>query len=345
MPDPLRVSHAPRLLRLSTLSPLLALIGLVIAATVVEAFTVPADQRAFLGVHNLLNILRQSAPWGVVAVGMTFVIISGGIDLSVGSMVALSGGIGILVMNAGGEAGWSAGRAMAAGVAVMVLSSAALGMFNGALVTLGRVAPFIATLSTLAAYRSVSQAIVDGGNYYASNSLFGEFGAGGIAVGSIDGRVVHLHYPVVVFVGVAILGAALLRLTVYGLRVRAVGDNERAAAYAALPVRWVWLTTYTISGVTCGIAAMLIAGRMGGNVSSGSTGLFYELDAIAAVVIGGTRMQGGSGRVWGTVVGVLILGVINNMLNMIGVGTYYQGLVKGGVIIAAVLVQRGGLSR
>jgi ribose transport system permease protein len=326
---------------LAAASPLLALIGLVIAAAAVEFYSVPADQGAFLSVHNFLNILRQSAPWGVVAIGMTFVIISGGIDLSVGSIVALAGGLGILAMNAASDSGAAAGVAAVVGVLAITGTALLLGALNGLLITVGKIAPFIATLSTLAAYRSISQAIVDGGNYSSSNSVFATLGSAGIELGEMSGRTVQLHYPVLIFFVLAILGSLLLRLTVYGLRVRAVGDNEKAAAYAALPVRWVRLVTYSLSGLTCGIAAVLIASRMGGTVSSGSTGLFYELDAIAAVVIGGTRMQGGAGRVWGTVVGVMILGVINNMLNMLGVGTYYQGLVKGGVIVAAVLVQRG----
>jgi ribose transport system permease protein len=330
---------------LAAASPLLALIGLVAAAAVVESLSVPPEQRAFLSIHNFLNILRQSAPWGVVAIGMTFVIISGGIDLSVGSIVALAGGLGILAMNAASEAGAGPAVAAVAGVISMVGAATFLGAFNGMLVTLGKIAPFIATLSTLAAYRSISQAVVDGGNYSSSNSAFGALGSAGIELGEVGGRIVQLHYPVLIFFALAVVGSLLLRVSVYGLRVRAVGDNEKAAAYAALPVRWVRLATYTLSGLTCGIAAVLISSRMGGTVSSGSTGLFYELDAIAAVVIGGTRMQGGAGRVWGTVVGVMILGVINNMLNMLGVGTYYQGLVKGGVIIAAVLVQRGGFNR
>jgi ribose transport system permease protein len=326
----------------SRLGPLIALVVLMAATVLYEQFTRSPGERVFLTPGNLLNILRQAAPWGVVAIGMTFVIISGGIDLSVGALAALAGGLGIMTMAAALERGTAPGWVLASGVAVILASALALGAINGLLVWWGRLAPFIATLSTLAAYRSIALALVDGGNFYVSLPLLRQFGSGGIRLGAGDGGGVQLHYPVLVFFAVAILAALLLRFTTFGLLVRAVGDNDRAAAYAAVRTGRVKFLAYSLLGLCCGVSAVLLACRMGGSLSSSSSGLFYELDAIAAVVIGGTRMQGGAGRISGTVLGVLILAMIGNILTLVGVGPYYQGLVRGIVIIAAVLVQRAG---
>jgi ribose transport system permease protein len=345
----------------SVLGPVLALIVLIAGTALIERLRLEPGQRAaFLTLGNMINILRQSAPTGVVAIGMTFVMISAGIDLSVGAIVALAGGLGIMVMNACAVSGWDPGWSVAAGIGSMLAISTGLGLINGSLVAFAKIAPFIATLSTLAAYRSLATALVKGGNFSSSlvmteardwrpilpdhewEPVLSSISSGGLPLGQIAGQTIELPYLVITFLFVTIVGGLLLRATVYGLRVRAVGDNEKAAMYAALPVRRVRLLTYGLCGLTCGIAAAMSAARGGGSISSGQTGMLYELDAIAAVVIGGTRMQGGSGRVWGTFVGVLILGVIQNMLNMLGVGAFYTGLVKGLVIVAAVLLQRGG---
>jgi len=245
-------------------------------------------------------------------------------------------------MNSILEAGQGQALAVAAGLGVMIVGGALLGMVNGLLISVGRIAPFIATLSTLAAYRSLALAQADGGTFISRSSAFNAFGAGGIRLYTTQAGIpIQLHYPIVVLLVVAIMGSLLLRFTSFGAYVRAVGDNERAAVYAAVRVGRVRLWTYTLIGATCGVAAVLASSRFN-SIASSSTGLFYELDAIAAVVIGGTRMQGGSGRIIGTAVGVLILAVIDNMLPMIGVGSHYQGLVKGSIILVAVLVQRSG---
>lgn len=149
---------------------------------------------------------------------------------------------------------------------------------------------------------------------------------------------VAIRVPALVFVGMAIAAQGVLAWTTFGRRVYAIGDNAQAARYAGVPIARVTASVYTIAGLCCGVAALLNASRLN-SVSSTNLGLLYELDAIAAVVIGGTRLQGGAGRIMGTVVGVLILGVVGNMLNMLGVSNFYHGLVKGLIIIAAVLVQ------
>lgn len=336
---PTRMSGATLL---SLIGPFVALAVLVVGIVLYEQWFLEADSRAFLKPENLLNILRQAAPVGVVAIGMTFVIISGGIDLSVGAIVALAGGLGLLTMNALVDAQQGQWLVVTAGVAVMLGGGAILGMINGLLVSFGRVAPFIATLSTLAAYRSLLVAQADGGTFISRSSVFNDFGRGGIPLYTTEAGIpIQLHYPIIAFFFVAVLASLLLRTTTYGAYVRAVGDNEKAAAYAAVRGGRVRLLTYTLIGAACGIAAVLVSSRMN-SIASTSTGVLYELDAIAAVVIGGTRLQGGAGRIIGTVVGSVILAVIDNLLPILGIDAYYQGLLKGSIILVAVLVQRPG---
>jgi ribose transport system permease protein len=311
---------------------------------------------AFARPMNLVNILRQSSFVGIIAIGMTFVIILGGIDLSVGSMVALLGGLGIMAMN--GVAGeGNAAIPIVVAAAVMLAGGPLLGLTSGVLIAKGRITPFIATLGAMAAFRSLSLAFADGGEYRSEVPAFNGLGTGTVDLPLTD---LPLHYPVVCFIVVAVVAHLILRKTTFGLNIQAIGDNEKAARYAAVPVDRVRILTYGLSGLTCGIAALLISSRLN-SVSSSQTGSLYELDAIAAVVVGGTRMNGGAGRIWGTVVGVLILGVISNLLNMLNSDVlgqvarglhltwtrldklniiHLQGLIKGVIIVAAVLLQR-----
>jgi ribose transport system permease protein len=355
---------------LERLGPLLALVVLIVLTAVCEKYM--RGTSAFLTTQNWANILRQWSFVGVIAIGMTFVIISGGIDLSVGSLVALAGGLGIWLMNtaivaariiADNDAArkqhlddlamsidmpltlpFSAAREWIArafvsmhlsgsetsGIAIAFVSIVLIGLLcgwiNGMLVAKGRLAPFIATLGTMAAFRSIIMSLLDGSEVRSeSYNLFRIPGSG--------------PWPATTFFVIVILAAILLRLTRYGRYVVAIGANERAAIYSAVNVDRVKLLTYALSGGCCGIAALLLASRMN-SIASASAGVLYELDAIAAVAIGGTRMRGGSGSIIGTVVGVLILGVIGNMLGILNVSPYLQGLVKGVIIIAAVLMQR-----
>lgn len=332
--------------------PLLALVLLFIGTAALEQLLIDPDRRGFLKPQNLLNILSQWSFVGIVAVGMTYVIILGGIDLSVGSMVALTGGLAVQVMNfvaaRHGEA-WG----LASAASVCVVGGALLGWLNGLVIAKGRIAPFVATLGSMAVYRALVLARADGGEIRSSVSSYSKIGGGSIQLptwlggsaartledGTVE-RAVHLtlRYPTLVFLGVAIVGSMALWLTAFGMSVYAIGDNAKAARYAGVRIPRVTTAVYTIAGLCCGISALLNSSRLN-SVSSSSLGLFYELDAIAAVVIGGTRLQGGSGSVFGTVVGVLILGVVSNMLNMLEVSNFYHGLVKGLIIIAAVLVQ------
>ncbi len=325
--------------------PAAALAALITFTIVYEVAT--KGESILIRPENLLNILRQVSFVGIIAMGMTLVITLGGIDLSVGSLVAFLGGIGILLMNSmmKGQAG--EGVSVAAAFLVIALGGIAAGLINGLLVSKGKLAPFIATLGGLAAYRSLAMALVEGGEYRSqSTELFSALGAGGIPIPgtNIAPRApvpvpLLFPWPVLIFAIVAVVAWIVLNRTRLGRYIIAIGSNERSAIYSAVKVDRVKILTYSILGLCTGIAALLVASRLS-SVSSSSSGTLYELDVIAAVVIGGTRMRGGSGTIAGTVIGVLILGVIQNMLNLLQVSVYLQGLVKGLVIVGAVLLQR-----
>jgi ribose transport system permease protein len=306
-----------RRINYSTWTPLAALIILIIISALASPY--------FLSPRNLLNITRQISYTGIIALGMTLIIIAGGIDLSVGSLIGLAGGVAILALNATG------GGPLAVTVAILVALAVGVigGMLNGSLVTVGRVAPFIATLGTMSIFRSLTLYMANGGEFRSQSNLYPAVGSG-----------LFLEVPIAtwVFLILAILFHILLTYTPYGRHVCAVGANELVARYSAIRVYFVKFMTYVLTGFTVGVSAVLLSSRLNA-VSSTNAGVFYELDAIAAVVIGGTSMSGGMGTIWGTVIGAAVLGVINNMLNMAGVSTYLQGLVKGIIIIAAVLVQ------
>ena len=284
----------------------------------------------FLQPQNLLNILRQVSYTGIIALGMTFVIIGGGIDLSVGSMMAVVGALTITVLNrVGGDVGGGSGA-----IAVAALASIAfgglLGLANGVTITKGKIAPFIVTLGTFAIFRSQALYWGDAGEFRSTSAAFGEMGQGTI-----------LGLPTPVWVWLLLAGGlnVLLNNTRYGRHVCAVGSNERVAQYAAIGVDRIRMLTYVIVGGMVGVSAVLNTARLN-SLSSTNFGLNYELDAIAAVIIGGTPMTGGRGSIWGTVVGAIILGMISNWLNMVGISPYLQGTVKGLVIILAVFIQR-----
>jgi len=284
----------------------------------------------FLQWQNLLNIVRQVSYTGIIALGMTFVIVSGGIDLSVGSMAALVGSVALLALNAGVEAGFPQGTAVAAAVACAVLTGLACGLANGLLVTKGRIAPFIVTLGTMALFRSLSLYMANAGEFRSGSSLFGEIGSS---------APLGVPLPALILLALAAALSFVFSRTRYGRYTRAVGSNARVARYSAIDVDATRLAAYTLTGAMVGVSAVLIAMRFN-SVGSSTLGVNYELDAIAAVIIGGTAMSGGRGTVWGTVIGAITLGVINNMLNMVGISPYLQGTVKGLVIIGAVFIQR-----
>ena len=279
----------------------------------------------FLRIKNLVNILRQISYTGIIGLGMTMVIISGGIDLSVGSMTAFVGGITIFFLNLFPETSQFA--VLAAGL-FAVLFGAFSGLVNGVLVTKGRIAPFIATLGTMSIFRSLIQYFSGAGNILSENTVYPEVGAGSI---------LGLPVPVWMFFIIAAILHIVLNNTRFGRYICAVGANEQVARYSAVQVLKVRLIPYIITGATVGVTALLWSSRL--NSINSSDCIYYELDAIAAVVIGGTAMTGGKGTVIGTVLGAIMLGMINNMLVLGGVSSYLQQAAKGLVIIAAVLLQ------
>ncbi|GEM77814.1 ABC transporter permease [Vibrio superstes] len=295
-----------------------------IALAVLFAISAIASEH-FLIPRNLTNILRQVSYTGIIALGMTFVIIAGGIDLSVGSTLALVGVLIIMLLNYLGIGWMSVSLAI---VAAMVLG-ALFGAINGLLTTVGKITAFVATLATMSIYRSLTLYLSDAGEVVSSNPNYPKIGTG---------YFLELPIPVWVFLILAVIGHVLLKHTAFGRHVCAVGSNPKVATYSAINVQKIVFLTFVLLGFTVGVSAVMLSSRLN-SISPGDAGLFYELDVIAAVVIGGTAMSGGKGSIWGTVVGAIILGIINNMLNLLGVSPYLQGTVKGAVILLAVLMQ------
>ncbi len=327
--------------------PAIALLLMVGAIVITEV--VRKGYTDFLSVENLRNILYDWSPRGIRALGMTFVIILGGIDLSVGSLIAFLGAVSILLINILLRHALPDGLAVLVALALVLLTGLMVGLVNGLLVTRGRLAPFIATLGGFAAYRSLAVAMADGGTFNCqSASWLGVLGGGthGIPIPgtNIAARMaapiaLTLPWPVVTFAILTILAWVALNRTRFGRYVTAIGSNERSAVYSAVPVERVKLAAYALLGVCTALAAVFVASQQK-SISSGSDGQLYELDVIAAVVIGGTRMRGGSGTIVGTLIGVFLLGIIGNMLGLLQVSPHLQGLVKGIIIVGAVLLQR-----
>ena len=276
----------------------------------------------FFTTRNLLNILLQTSINGIIAVGMTFVIIAGGIDLSVGAIVALSA----VVATSIAHPGQSAFLALLIGVG----TGGICGLVNGIVVGVWAVAPFIVTLAMMTILRGIALVYTNGSPVINLSDQFNSIGGGHIFF--------ILPAPVFAFLLVILLGLFVLKFTRLGRYVYAVGGNELSAKVSGVSTRFVISLTFVISGILSGLAGVILASR----VTSGSpvAGTGYELDAIAAVVIGGTSLSGGIGSVFGTFIGALIIGVINNGLDLINVSSYYQQIVKGLVIFLVVLLDK-----
>lgn len=273
----------------------------------------------FLTVSNLLNVLEQTAINAIVAVGMTFVIVSGGIDLSVGSVVALAGVVLATVL----QQGWPAGVA----VTVAVLVGTACGVASGLLVTKGRLPPFIATLGMMSVARGLAL-------MWAEGRPISGFDEGFRAIAT--GRVAMVPASVLVMLGVYAVANVVLGRTVFGRHVYAIGGNEEASRLSGVPVARDKTAVYGVSGACAGLAAVVLTARL--NSAQPTAGVMYELDAIAATVIGGTSLLGGQGTLGGALVGALVMGVLRNGLNLLNVSSFFQQVVIGVVIIAAVLI-------
>lgn len=312
-------------INLHVLGPLLALLLLI----ALGAWLNPN----FLGYGNVTNVLARSAFIGIIAVGMTFVITAGGIDLSVGSMAAFVAGLMIISMNALVPVMGIGVPLILVGMLVALTAGFIAGLINGALVAKVRIEAFIVTLGTMGIYRSLVTWLADGGTLsldFAARTFYRPVYYDGLF---------GVTWPIVVFVVVAIFGEVLMRRTTFGRHCAALGANEQVARYSAVNVDRVRMTTFVLLGVLVGVATIMYVPRLGS--ASGSTGVLWELEAIAAVIIGGTMLKGGFGRVWGTVVGVLILSLIGNILNLASmVSPYLNGAIQGVIVILAVVLQR-----
>ena len=275
----------------------------------------------FLSVANFTNVARQISINGILAVGVTFVLLTAGVDLSLGSVVALSG-VACATFAHPGE------HTVFVPIAVGLMTGAACGLLNGVLVTRGGVAPFIVTLGMMTIARGLAL-IFSGGRPVAnmSNELT-----------ALAGDIWGIPIPVLCFAGVALAAWFFLKNFRLGRHIYAVGGNENAARAAGVPVERVKLFAYGLCGLLTGLAGVVLAARI--TTGQPNAGQAYELDAIAAVVIGGTSLAGGVGTITGTLLGVLLIGVINNGLDLMGVSSYYQAVIKGVIIVGAVWLDR-----
>jgi inositol transport system permease protein len=275
----------------------------------------------FLSVANFTNVARQISINGILAVGVTFVLLTAGVDLSLGSVVALSGVACATFAHPGDHS-------VFVPIAVGLLTGAACGLVNGVLVTRGGVAPFIVTLGMMTIARGLAL-IFSGGRPVAdmSNELT-----------ALAGDFFGIPIPMLCFAGVAAAAWFFLRNFRLGRHIYAVGGNENAARAAGVPVEQVKLFAYGLCGLLAGLAGVVLAARI--TTGQPNAGQAYELDAIAAVVIGGTSLAGGVGTITGTLLGVLLIGVINNGLDLQGVSSYYQAVIKGVIIVGAVWLDR-----
>jgi ribose transport system permease protein len=287
----------------------------------------------FASLDNAMNVLTRTAFIGIIAVGMCFVIISGGIDLSVGSMAALIAGLIILLMNT--LSGWidQPVLVVALGMACSVVLGSLFGLAHGLLITRGRIEPFIVTLGTLGIFRAYLTYFSNGGAITLDDTLSDVYSP--VYYTSLIG----IPIPVWVFLLVAAVGGLILNRTTYGRYVQAIGSNEQVARYAAVNVDRIKVLTYALLGACVGVATLLYVPRLGS--SSPTTGLLWELEAIAAVIVGGTALKGGSGSIIGTVVGAVLLSVISNILNLTSViSVYLNAAVQGFVIIIVAFLQK-----
>lgn len=279
---------------------------------------------SFLSWNNLTNQFVQGAIIGICSMGMSLVITAGMIDLSTGSTVAIVSGIGVLVLNRT--------QSILLTLGFCLLFGLALGAINGLLVTKGNIAPFIVTLATMSAYRSIINQMGQGGPFTVSSDMYESFRQ--VAAGKTLG----LPNLMIFFIIVTVITSLIMNHTKFGRYVYAVGSNEQAARLSGINVDRVKTMIFLYTGVLAGLAAFLLSSRLTA-IQAASAGDGYEMDAIAAVAIGGTSMAGGKGKIIGTFLGVLMLRIINTVLIMANVPPFLNGLVRGIIIIIAVLAQ------
>ncbi len=281
-----------------------------------------------------LNILRNNTYAGIIALGMCFVIISGGIDLSVGSMLCALGAMLMYLLDetSGPLAamGLTGAPAYAIAIVVIIIAGAVMGLLNGSLIAYGKLPPFIATLGTQKIFRSVTQQLTKTFNPTVPQ------GFKAIASTRIAGQVI---LPVIYWIAVIIIMHIIFKKTALGRQTIAIGSNEKAAKLSGINVSTVKLKIYALSGIMVAIASVIYLARIG-SMDFANAGAGYEMDAIAAVIVGGTSMAGGKGSLIGAFIGMLIMGVMNNILNSVGVPTFLCDAIKGAIIIFAVMLQK-----
>ncbi|SDC18191.1 MULTISPECIES: ABC transporter permease [unclassified Candidatus Frackibacter] len=291
-------------------------IGLIV---LVIALSLASDY--FLTAHNLLNVTRQVSINAILAVGMTFVILTGGIDLSVGSVLALSSAItaGLL----------ASGTGIFLAILAGILVGTVLGLVNGLMVAKAKMPAFIVTLGMMTIARGLTLIYSDGRPISGFNEVFRFIGAGYLG---------PIPMPVVIMVIILVVCYIVLKKIPFGRYVYAIGGNEKASKLSGINTDTVKTSVYMISGFLAAVSGVILAARL--NSAQPTAGTSYELDAIAAVVLGGTSLSGGQGGIIGTIIGALIIGVLNNGLNLLNVSSFYQLVAKGAVILIAVFLDR-----
>lgn len=275
----------------------------------------------FLSVSNLLNVLTQVSVNAIIAIGMSFVILTGGIDLSVGSILAITGAIAATLVKMGAPA-------PIALLAAMVIG-ALIGLVNGVLVSRGKIQAFIVTLATMTIFRGITYVYTNGTPISGLGVNFGFIG---------NKRLAGIPFPVILMIIVFLAGWYILSQTRYGRYVYAIGGNEDSARLSGINTNKIKTLVYVVSGIAAAVSGVIVTSRIGS--ASPNAGVGFELDAIAAVVLGGTSLAGGEGTITGTIIGAMIIGVLNNGLNLMNVSPFYQSIVKGVVILIAVLLDK-----
>jgi len=309
---------------LRAVAPFAALVLLLILGAIVNP--------NFIGINNLANVATRSAFIAIIAIGATFVISSGDLDLSVGAMVAFVASLMILFMNSGVIA--DPALMLTAAAAFTLVGGAACGLVNGLITTVGRIEPFIATLGTMGIYRGLTTWLSQGGAITLRDPALQE-----MYRPAYFGSVLGLPVPIAVILAVTCVAAFILYRTRYGRHVVAVGSNSDVARYSGIPVNRVRTIAFVIQGLCVAVAVLLYVPRLGS--TSATTGILWELQAITAVVVGGTALKGGAGRVWGTICGAFILELVGNIMLLSNfISEYLIGAIQGAIIIIAMLVQR-----
>jgi len=323
--------------------------GILVLLALIVTASLMSD--VFLTSRNILNVLRQVSANGIISLGLLFVILSGGIDISVGSIVGVvSVTFGVLFDPMSSVPPFNGlirflsslmpatpGLELAVALLILLAIGAFLGFINGLVICKANIQPFIMTIGTLTLYRGIALLIPNGRPVYMHAETVNKVNFIG------EARILDIPIPVYILLAIGILAAFLLNNTTYGRYVRAIGGNQEATRVAGINVDRHKMIAYTLSGITAAIASIVITSRT--TTGEPNLGVSFEMDAIAACVIGGARLNGGIGSVLGTIIGAIIIGVINNMLNLINVSAYYQYVVRGTIIILAVVLRSAKRSR